>query len=89
MRQFFIEHTLELEEKEKIFVSLEAQKMLIQEDLTLSEARSETDLCVCMVSNCSRHQSNSSSVEMACDNAGSSEGTEPGRIESNRSIDRH
>lgn len=46
--------------------------MLIQKNFTLSEARSETDLCVCMVSNCSRHQSNSSNVEMACDNAGSS-----------------
>ena len=58
--------------------------MLIQEDFTLSEARSETDLCVCMVSNCSRHQSNSSSVETACDNAGSSEDAEHIRFESSR-----
>ncbi len=36
--------------------------------LTLSEAKSETDLCVCIVSNCSRHQSSSSNVAIACDN---------------------
>ena len=36
--------------------------------LTLSEAKSETDLCVCIVSNCSRHQSSSSRVAIACDN---------------------
>jgi hypothetical protein len=40
--------------------------------LTLSEAKSETDLCVCIVSNCSRHQSSSSKVDIACDNALSS-----------------
>lgn len=34
----------------------------------MSEAKSETDLCVCMVSNCSKHQSSSSSVAIACDN---------------------
>lgn len=34
----------------------------------MSEAKSETDLCVCIVSNCSRHQSSSSSVAIACDN---------------------
>ena len=35
---------------------------------TLSEAKSETDLCVCMVSSCSKHQSSSSSVAIACVN---------------------
>ncbi len=34
----------------------------------MSEAKSETDLCVCIVSNCSRHQSSSSNVAIACDN---------------------
>ncbi len=34
----------------------------------MSEAKSETDLCVCIVSNCSRHQSSSSRVAIACDN---------------------
>lgn len=35
---------------------------------TFSDAKSETDLCVCIVSNCSRHQSSSSRVAIACDN---------------------
>jgi hypothetical protein len=39
---------------------------------TLSEAKSETDLWVCIVSNCSKHQSSSSNVAIACDNEVSS-----------------